>query len=398
MIVRLWIGIAALIAYGSLYPFKFIHRHFDERLLERFLDTCCTPSVSMADIFGNILLFFPFGYLAILAFPETKSLQMRCLYATLLGGGLALALQIAQIYLPARDANLQDTFWNIVGVWSGIIIGHSSRGFVARLAQETSKPFIIPSILLLGWFLYWTIPIVPTFDLEQILQSLEPLLERPVLVSAFIFHDCLGWLLAAYLLRQALPDTKLKIRLPLIIFVIFALEILALGNFITASNVTGAVLAIILWWAVFARLGKSQGIVLLVLLVAMLAVTGMYPFIARIQPTAFNWLPFHGFLHGSMQISAQSAARKLFLYGSLVYLIWQLNFRLITAVLLAITPIALIEITQIFYTRHTPEVTDPLLVLLASFAIFGLHRPKSPGEPKQNHPMPPEESLRLPVR
>ena len=51
---------------------------------------------------------------------------------------------------------------------------------------------------------------------------------------------------------------------------------------------------------------------------------GLAPFAARTHPVPFLWVPFQGFLGGSMYVNVQSALEKSFLYGALVLAVWRL--------------------------------------------------------------------------
>jgi hypothetical protein len=50
---------------------------------------------------------------------------------------------------------------------------------------------------------------------------------------------------------------------------------------------------------------------------------------SRLQSTArarhFGWLPFLGFMHGSLEVNIMSFCEKAFLYGSLIWLLGRLG-------------------------------------------------------------------------
>ncbi len=374
MVIRLWIAVAVLIAYGSFFPFDFRPRDIDPALIRAFVASCCNHSHHPNDILGNIILFFPFGFLGVVAGWQSKPLARRIAYVTILGGAFALATQLAQLYLPSRDANMQDALWNLSGVWAGILVGVGCRGYVARFTRDANRPHVVPVILIFSWIVFRLLPLIPSLNTEAILGSFDPLFVRPALDPMTLFHDAVAWLIVAYLLKHARPHDRWSNWLPALIVVVFALEAVIVANAVTASAVAGALIAVVLWWGIVSRLGKSQVIVLLILLIAMLFAAGLYPFIPSPRPLPFSWLPFESFLDGSIFGNALSASRKVFVYGSLVYLVWQLNLRLVWSIPLAIVPVALLEYLQIHYLGHVPEVTDPLVALVAVFIVSGFHR------------------------
>ena len=114
---KLWILFALVVVHGSLYPFDFEPALVDADTLRELLSSCCGLT-SRGDIVGNMALFAPYGFFGILATERRSPAGRRLLWVSLTGAALALALQLAQLYLPSRDANLQDVFWNLLGIMS----------------------------------------------------------------------------------------------------------------------------------------------------------------------------------------------------------------------------------------------------------------------------------------
>ena len=85
--------------------------------------------------------------------------------------------------------------------------------------------------------------------------------------------------------------------------------------------------------------------------------------------TGFSWVPFSGFLEGSMYENSKVIFYKIFLYGSLLWLVKE-SFRTIKfKTLYCFSLICTIEILQIFMASHNAEITDGLLILLLSCVI-----------------------------
>ena len=93
---RIWIGFAAVITYGSIYPFNFEPQHLDAAAIQRFLETCC-KGLNRGDILGNVVLFLPFGFLGMISGNVKASRSQRIWLVCTTGAALALALQVAQI-------------------------------------------------------------------------------------------------------------------------------------------------------------------------------------------------------------------------------------------------------------------------------------------------------------
>lgn len=367
---KLWLGFAAIAAYGSIYPFDFQFQALDPATWQAFVDTCCRET-SRGDILGNVVLFLPFGYLGILAAGPERGLIRQFLFVCLIGVVFAFVLQVAQLYLPSRDENLQDVIWNLLGIIVGAGLGIPSRHFMRRAADQATGLQLVPWILIGSWMAYRLIPFVPSIDFQSIKDSIKPLLAVGDLSLPSTAYTAVAWLVVGYLLDLGLRGKRLGRLLPLLVFGSFGLEILIVFNVLTPSNVAGGIIAIILHFAIFSRLRRVELPLLLCLLVT-LAWSDLAPFILRAEPLAFNWLPFQGFLGGSMFVNAQSAAEKVFAYGSIVYLLLRMRAGGWISLLAATAWVAGIEYAQTYVVNHTPEITDPLLVIFAALSIFAV--------------------------
>ena len=109
-----------LASYGSLYPFDFEFSIHSESSLFAPLWDNALGSQSIGDIFGNIVLFLPFG---VLISANNKSNRSNNIALFLSGIALATFLQFLQLYTPSRDPNLRDVIWNITGISAGFLIG-----------------------------------------------------------------------------------------------------------------------------------------------------------------------------------------------------------------------------------------------------------------------------------
>ena len=367
---KLWLGFAAIAAYGSVYPFDFQFRDLDPAAWQAFVDTCCRET-SRGDILGNVVLFLPFGYLGVLAArPETR-LTRQFVMVCLLGVVFAFLLQVAQLYLPSRDENLQDVIWNLLGIVVGGALGIPSRHVVRRAADHATGLQLVPWILIGSWLSYRLIPFVPSIDFQSIKDAVKPLLDPGSLTLAGTAYTTVAWLIVGYLLNGALQGKRLGRFLPIVVLGSFGLEILIVFNLLTPSNVAAGLTAIVLHWAVFNRLKRVE-LPLLLCLLATLAWDSLTPLTLRAEAASFNWLPFQGFLGGSMFVNAQSAAEKVFAYGSIVYLLLRMGAGSWTSLLAAAAWVAGIEFAQTYIVNTTPEITDPLLVTFAALSIFAL--------------------------
>jgi len=89
------------------------------------------------DVFINIVGFIPFGFFfyAFLNNIKKASRAKNYLIAIFLGGGISLAIELFQVYLPTRSSSLTDLICNILGTILGVIIFHRGLMFLGHHRQ-----------------------------------------------------------------------------------------------------------------------------------------------------------------------------------------------------------------------------------------------------------------------
>jgi hypothetical protein len=275
-----------------------------------------------------------------------------------------------QIFLPSRDENLQDVFWNLIGTAGGAAAAIIISSVAVREDGEKYSLELVPVTLVGAWLTYKLIPFVPSIDLQMIKDSLKPVLDLQ-LVPVSIIHDMTTWVIVAYLMRHARPSAELDAKLPALIVTVLGLQVLIVDNSIDLSDIVGASMALLIWLGMLGNVIRPE-IPLVILLSVTVLVAGLAPFEVAPEPVSFSWLPFRGFLGGSMYLNAQSAAEKVFLYGGLVYLLWRSGASLYGGILFGAVFVGIVELAQTRFIGHTPEITDPLLVVFAAIAMLAV--------------------------
>ena len=99
--------------------------------------------------------------------------------ALLIGVGVAFAfaLQVAQLFVPARDAAWSDVVWNTLGLLAGPLLAaplvRLSTGRLQARALRLPLTFVVLWLLLEWW------PFVPRLDWQHVKDALKPLLLHP---------------------------------------------------------------------------------------------------------------------------------------------------------------------------------------------------------------------------
>lgn len=362
---------ALLIGYGSLYPFDF-------RAPGAPLSTLLAAApMSRGDLLGNVALFLPYGYLGMVAWG-TSARPLRFAILVLTAAFYGALLQWAQLYLPTRDPYLRDALWNTVGAAVGALAGAMPLLDVSRLRGRTGdRP--APLVLIAFWLAYRLVPFVPSLDWQEWKDSLKPLREWSPFPWTHALHDAAAWAAVACL-WAAVPVRRLTVAwLPALMLATFGLEVVIVDNGLSAASVAGAAAG-----GVVALLTRFRPLPAAALLALALVLHGLHPFVASEAPRAFQWVPFGGFLDGSMLVNAQSLFEKAFLYAALVWLGRESGLRLAAAAVGTAVILAGIEAAQTRLLDRTPEVTDPLLALFAAVFLHLADPPRPPPNPVES--------------
>jgi VanZ family protein len=134
---------------------------------------------------------------------------------------------------------------------------------------------------------------------------------------------------------------------------------------IILAQVLGSIGALFLWALIRRR--RSLARILFMLLVLLITYRGLAPFeLNQAGPQDFHWLPLFGFMAGSRLINVLMIFQKTFLYGCVIWFLEQAGASIKMASLFCLVWISLIEVAQLWFTGHTPEITDVLIVIFLS--------------------------------
>lgn len=355
-----------LIAYGSLFPFEFTN-NIDDAVLLSFYDSW-KGYTSVGDMLGNIVLFIPYGFFGLVAFTKSKASIAIVATLSLFGILLALACQITQLYLPSRAPALVDVYWNILGLVLGIAFAYSYRVRTFVKSVELYS-FSFPLVLLGLWGAARLVPFVPSIDVQSYKNALKPLILEP----KFDFYEFLfllsAWLVAAHLFFSLCRARARFLLLVVGVITVSVLEIIIVKNDLSVTDVASSVCALLLWPLLPKSLSKRSLFLVLVMLIGVTSVN-LFPFEWRLNDNVFEWVPFAGFLSGSLLISAAVFVQKLFVIGAIFFLLYETGRLSHKAIFVIFSIFLSIEVLQIWLVGHSPEITDPLLVLVCGLFFY----------------------------
>jgi glycopeptide antibiotics resistance protein len=355
------------VLYGSLYPFTFVMPNLSE------IDFAEVFSAnSRFDMFNNVVLFVPVGVLAQLAATERgRSVWGAVLLAIL----VAIAAQVLQVLVPARYPGLLDIIMNIVGLGVGLVAATVLSPLLARGGGDNvqvSRPAIFLALAFLCYQLY---PFVPAMDWGMLKTSIKYSIRLSETPDAFaVLRNAAYWFVLFALVLPSIGKRQWRVLIFFLPFVVFALRLIIWRNIPSFWQFSGALLGV-LAWAALSR-ARSLPIVAAAVLTALIVIGGLTPFFIRQDPADFSLVPFANFLTGSLRHNVLAFSQKIFLYGSLIWFLWQfLQSRALLAISVALFLLG-IEVAQVTIASGTPEITDPLLALLVALALALLDKPR----------------------
>ena len=369
------ITIVAIILHGSLYPYSLRMPPGGGSPVAALIGSWAEPPRSFGDFAANILLYIPFGLFTSLALGP----RARVWLITLAGLLLCTTIEICQFYDQGRVANASDLYLNTFGTWAGAMVGRA-LGSRPRKDLSADRLNLVPGMLLaafLGWRLY---PYVPIIDLHKYWNSLKPVLLHPNFNALTTLRYFALWLTISYVFANVTSWRMPRLTVLLFTGAVFTAKVLIVNQSISLSEVVAAAFAISVWLLALRRTRRAALAVACVVCAAV-AIERLEPLDFLANHRAFGWLPFSGFLHGSLAINVQSFLEKAFLYGAAI---WTLNM-VGTHVWAATGGVAILLLATSFAEIYLPgrsgEITDAIMVLLMGAIIAALKSSQRDGEP-----------------
>jgi len=363
-----WItaAVVVVIIYGSLYPFSF--RDKPGSPLADLTATFGQPD-GRGDILANILFYFPLGFFAI------QMLRRRAAGAvavvTLAGMVLSTCMEVLQFYVPGRDQAISDICSNTAGSFVGavtgtVLFGRSHLDILQPIRKHPS------TVLLLGcWLAYRLYPYVPDIDLHKYWHAVRPLLVSPALPPLDLARHTVIWLILSVLVTELFDTAWRHFAFPVFVVLVLGARIAIHDAILSPAEVAGAAIAVL---CNFGRLQRRliQIRVIFGLAVIFVVLEALEPYRFVLPPRPFHWVPFQGFLHGSLAVNAQVFLEKSFLYGNLVWLATRAGWPWRFAVPACGALISALRLIQVYIPGRSAEISDVVILCMMSGMIWVL--------------------------
>ena len=359
----------ALILYGTLYPFNFNFGLHEENVLS-LLMASANSWFGRGDNIANVILFLPFGFFAMQrVFPRIPR-PIRLLFVVIAGALFSLGIECVQSYLPGRVVSIYDLAANTAGAMLGAVLGWKNwRAELSGFRTNSQPQSVFPLLLLGAWLGSRLVPFVPTLDVQNAKNALKPLFFGDFLPLNALWRF-IATLIVCQLIQTITPPGRIRTALMFLPLCVIAVKPFILGGSISQAEVLGVLLGIAIWWYILGRI-RGNIHILALLLTAQIVFQGLTPFVFNPEPGHFSFIPFHGYLKAVTISNILLFIEKVFLYGSLVWLLEKISRSLRFSLIFSVILLTGIEVMQMFMPGRVPEITDPLLaVILGLFLYF----------------------------
>ncbi len=371
--IYLFFASFAVVMYGTLYPFTFLADAHTGGLVEAFLNSMFVRP-GRGDILSNVILFLPFGFFGMQALSDRIPKFFRYALIFGLGAATSLGIECAQYYTPSRTTSLYDLGLNTISTLIGAAGGRINwQGLVGGGTGGVRPRSIFPVFLVAAWLGYRLFPYVPTIDFQHVKDALKPLLAIESVPAVDVLRHFAACLVLGRLLQAITTPVRSALLLIVIAFGAIAAKPFIMTKIISPAEVVGAVAAVVVWIAILSRLGPRTLIIALIF-AASVALQGLIPFELNAEPSAFSLVPFGGFERGSMATNLQAFLEKIFLYGSLIWVVGQAGGSTEFSLIFNVVYLGAIEVAQTFIVGRTAEITDPVIGLIMGVALIMLER------------------------
>ena len=382
--VLLLLVCAALVVHGSLYPYRFIEpESFRDALAQMLAQRHWWTS--RGDVLGNVVLFVPLGALG--QWVLELWIRPRAAAAALVllvGVAAAFGLQVVQLYLPDRDAELADVLWNAVGLSMGLVAALLTPAArlglgglpVGRSAAQSVRLRLATALAVLWLSLNWW-PFVPTLDWAHLKSALRGVVAGPSGSFSSLSGAALAVLVIGHLLHS-LPHRRRT--LAVLCGVALLGRLFTVGQWLSASLLLGVVAGLLAAEAVWRADEAHAGRALFWAVVLWFALDALRPYQLAAEPHAMYWQPFKAMLHGSMLSNLLSLCWNLFWIGAAVSLAAG-SARSLTPVTWAVAAgVAGLELAQTRLPGRVADITPALLPALWWLVVLAVApRPEAPG-------------------
>lgn len=366
---RLLLLVVAIVVYGSLYPWHFTFAGRPEPLSvllhswphewDRFM---------LRDVVLNVLLYMPLGAVACLAwlprFPRAAAAA-----ATAFGFALSLSMELLQNYVPGRVTSLSDLATNTLGAAAGAFLAVVfAPEIIPYLYSQVRRASPGAALLLACWGGYQLYPFFPILSSTRLQQAVHTLIVTRSLSPVSTWAAAAEWFAAALALEAVFGPWRAS-WLAGAMLVALGLRVFMPSRSLAPEELAGAALALLAWEILPSKRRLPVGVWMAL---SAILVVELAPFHFTRHAAPFSWVPLGDTFENERWGALVILLRKAFLYGAAVWLLVRSGIRYPVAGGALAVALFILETVQRYLPGRTPEITDSLVVVVMTAALWAL--------------------------
>ena len=366
---RLLLLVVAIVVYGSLYPWHFTFAGRPEPLSvllhswphewDRFM---------LRDVVLNVLLYMPLGAVACLAwlprFPRAAAAA-----ATAFGFALSLSMELLQNYVPGRVTSLSDLATNTLGAAAGAFLAVVfAPEIIPYLYSQVRRASPGAALLLACCGGYQLYPFFPILSSTRLQQAVHTLIVTRSLSPVSTWAAAAEWFAAALALEAVFGPWRAS-WLAGAMLVALGLRVFMPSRSLAPEELAGAALALLAWEILPSKRRLPVGVWMAL---SAILVVELAPFHFTRHAAPFSWVPLGDTFENERWGALVILLRKAFLYGAAVWLLVRSGIRYPVAGGALAVALFILETVQRYLPGRTPEITDSLVVVVMTAALWAL--------------------------
>jgi VanZ family protein len=295
---------AALIVYGSLYPFSGWTTG-GVRLFAFLIPEWSGHHWARVDMVTNVLAYMPLGLLLARWWRNRGATFGAIAISTLIGASLSFSMEFSQQFLPSRVADIDDLLTNTLGTLLGaLMVGvMKSDSLPWKMVTRSRDHWFrggrlvdLGLIAIVLWTLSQLAPLVPSFDVGNLRHGLSPIwqtLQHPERFSytQWATYEFYVTGLALLAMTLAAPGQRVFVRFFAFVAGVLLAKIVIVMRQLSLEAATGSLTALVLALPFLALRTKAVAAVSALFIVGGFAIAQLASNPAGVTH-AFNWIPF----------------------------------------------------------------------------------------------------------
>jgi hypothetical protein len=277
-------------------------------------------------------------------------------------------MELMQNYVPGRVTSLSDLATNTLGAAAGAGLALAfAPAIIPPLRSQAQRASPGAMLLLACWGGYQLYPFFPILSSTHLRQALRALIVTHAFSPVATWAAAAQWFAAALALEAILG--RLRASWLAGAMLVLGLRIFMPGRSLELDEVAGAALAFLAWEILPSKRRLPVGIFMAL---SAILVVELAPFHFTANAAPFSWIPLGATFENERWGALVILLRKAFFYGVTVWLLVRTGISHPVAGGALAAELFLLETVQRYLPGRTPEITDSLIAVVMTAALWVL--------------------------